>query len=71
MDTDVSISSGPSDRSSILKQFGSALRRLREKMGHTTDSSLDERLIGGIQEASGFTVWDGLKNNMLSGTGSH
>lgn len=41
-------------------------------MGHTTDSSLNERLIGsapGNQEASGFTVWDGWKNNMLSGTG--
>lgn len=25
----------------------------------------------GNQEASGFTVWDGWKNNMLSGMGGH
>lgn len=66
----------PPDRSSILKQFGSALRAWEgwEKRWATqlTVALMKDSLEApGNQEASGFTVWDGWKNNMLSGTGGH
>lgn len=66
----------PPDRSSILKQFGSAFRAWegREK-GCTTQLTAalmkDSLEAPGYQEVSGFTVSDGLKNNMLSGMGGH
>lgn len=56
MDTDVSVSSGYADRSSILKQFGAALRAWEGRnkgWALTADSSFNERLIGGSGRPGG------------------
>lgn len=73
MDTDVSVSSGSTDRSSILKQFGGALRaETKDGLTQLTVALMKDSLEApGGQEASGLTVRDGVNNNRLSGTGGH
>lgn len=74
MDRDVSISSGPSWQiihPGTIWWCPQSLRRLKEKMGHPTDSSLNERPIGGLRQpgVEQFHCQDGWKINVLSGMG--
>lgn len=73
MDTDVSVSSGSTGRSSILKQFGGALgAETNDGLTRLTVALMkDSSEAPGGREPNGFTVRDGGNNNGLSGTGGH